>query len=196
VVWLVPIAESWSYTEYQVHIAKTSKRNVNCAYCHAHSDGPEGTAYGQIGSLTPEQIRKLQEARSAFEPGRKVENPLLNPFGNYLIESLGKKKFLELRLTPGRLPEVLDPKSDLDRDGIVNVQEIRDGTHPLIASDGKPWLLFRHNFEANFGQIVLTIIGTLAGLYGLRHLLKGFAVAANATSGDESDNGVPTERGQ
>lgn len=186
---LVPV-DALAYSEYQVHIAKTSKRTVNCAYCHAHPDGPEGTAHGQIGSLTPDQIKKLQEARSAFEPGRKVDNPLLNPFGNHLIEALGKKEFLEMRITPGQLVEKLDPQSDMDQDGIADVQEIRDGTHPLLKSDGHPWLLFRHNFQKDFGQIAVTLIATIAGLYGLRHLLRGFAIVARAEHRDEDENGA------
>ncbi len=171
-----------AYPEFQANIAKRSGRAVNCALCHNHADGPEGAAYGQIGSLTPEQIKQLQAARAAFEPGNHAENPLLNPFGNYLIQTLGKKKVLEMRRSPAGLPAALDQQHDFDQDGIPDAQELRDGTHPLIKTDGRPWLLFRHNFRANFGQILLTAAGTLAGLYGLKHLLHGFHAATGTVT--------------
>ncbi len=179
---LASLSAASAYPEFQRAIARKSGRAINCAMCHNHPDGPEGAAFGQIGSLTPEQIKKLQEARAAFLPGRNVENPLLNAFGNHIIKDIGKKKFLELRLTPDRLADALDPKSDLDHDGIPDAQELRDGTHPLLKSDGRPWLLFRHNFQKNRGQIILTVLATLAGLYGLKHLLQGFAIAQGSDS--------------
>lgn len=174
-----------AYPEFQVDIVKRSGRTVNCAFCHNHADGPEGAAFGQIGSLTPEQIKQLQAARAAFEPGNRAENPLLNAFGNYLIRTLGKKKVLEMRRAPAGLAGALDQRHDFDRDGIPDAQELRDGTHPLIKTDGRPWLLFRNNLRANLGQILLTAAGTLAGLYGLKHLLHGFSTATETRSEEE-----------
>lgn len=186
---LFSLAPARAYPEFQREIARKSGRAINCAMCHGHPDGPEGAAFGQIGSLTPDQIKSLQVARAAFAPGQTVDNPLLNAFGNHIIKDLGKKKFLVLRVTPDRLADALDPKSDLDRDGIPDAQELRDGTHPLLKSDGRPWLLFRHNFQRNRNQIVLTALATLADLYGLKHLLQGFAIAQGSDSAEEEFGG-------
>lgn len=195
-----PIATAWkllivlatagtvqAYPEFQKQIAQSSGRTVNCALCHAHSDGPEGTAPGQIGHLTPDGQAELGRARAAFNPGGGVKSPILNAFGNHLINSLGKKQFLELRVTPAELPNRLPADSDLDQDGITDVVELRTGTHPLMKSDGLPWLLFKANFSNNLGQILLMLAATVLGLWGLRHLLQGFDTATRASDGDESE---------
>lgn len=169
-----------AYPEFQQHINKTSGRSVNCALCHAHSDGPEGAAPGQIGKLTPAELTELGRARAAFNPGAKPQSPILNAFGNHLIDSLGKTRFLELRLTPGELANSLPAASDLDHDGIADAVEFATGTHPLLKSDGRPWLLFKANFAANWGQILLMLGATVFGLWGLKHLLNGFATATAA----------------
>lgn len=166
-----------AYPEFQKSISQTSGRIGNCALCHAHSDGPEGTAPGQIGHLTLAEQSELGRARAAFEPNANVKSPILNGFGNHIINSLGKKQFLELRVTPAELPNKLPKDSDLDGDGITDASELRSGTHPLIKSDGRPWLLFKANFAANLGQIVLMLVATVLGLWGLRHLLHGFDIA-------------------
>lgn len=169
-----------AYPEFQQHINKTSGRSVNCALCHAHSDGPEGAAPGQIGKLTPAELTELGRARAAFNPRAKPQSPILNAFGNHLIDSLGKTRFLELRLTPGELANNLPAASDLDHDGIADAVELATGTHPLLKSDGRPWLLFKANFAANWGQILLMLGATVFGLWGLKHLLNGFATATAA----------------
>lgn len=166
-----------AYPEYQVFVAKNSGRAVNCAMCHAHADGPEGTAPGQIGRFTPAEQDRLGLARAAFEPGAKVDSPILNSFGNHLLNRLGKKKILELRAAPRQLAVVLPAASDLDADGIPDAQEYLDGTLPTNPHDGRPWLLLKHNFQRYLSQILLTFAATMAGLYGLRHLLYGVAVA-------------------
>lgn len=175
--------------EYQRFIVQHTGRPVNCAFCHAHPDGPEGTAPGQIGRLTAEEQEKLGRARASFEPGGKVDSPILNAFGNHIINSIGKKKFLELRLAPEQLAQALPKDSDLDHDGILDLHEYLDGTHPLLAGDGRPWLLFKHNFKRNLPQILLALMATIAGLYGWRHMLQGFAVSANAEENEEDDAG-------
>ena len=172
--------------EYQRFIVKNSGRPVNCAFCHAHPDGPEGTAPGQIGRLTAAEQERLGRARASFEPGGKVNSPILNEFGNHIINSIGKKKFLELRLAPEQLAQALPKDSDLDHDGILDLHEYLDGTHPLIASDGRPWLLFKHNFKRDLPQVFLALMATLAGLYGWRHVLQGFS-AATQLKDDEND---------
>lgn len=174
-----------AYPEFQQFINKTSGRSVNCALCHTHSDGPEGTAPGQIGKLTAAELTELGRARAAFKPGAKPHSPILNAFGNHIIDSIGKTKFLEVRLQPIELPALLPQDSDLDGDGIPDVVELATGTHPLIKSDGRPWLLFKANFAANWGQIVLMLGAPVLGLWGLKHLLHGFS-NATAESQDES----------
>lgn len=184
---LAVAATATAYPEFQQHLNKTSGRSVNCALCHAHSDGPEGTAPGQIGKLTQAELAELGRARAAFNPGAKPNNPILNAFGNHIIDSIGKTKFLELRLTPAELAGMLPQDSDLDHDGIPDPVELATGTHPLLKSDGRPWLLFKANFAANWGQIVLMLGATVLGLWGLQHLLHGFDTATRAGDGDEAD---------
>lgn len=166
-----------AYPEFQQFISKSSGRMVNCALCHAHSDGPEGTAPGQIGKLTAAELTELGRARAAFNPGAKPQNPILNAFGNHIIDSLGKTRFLELKRAPEALAAALPQESDMDHDGIPDAVELATGTHPLIKSDGRPWLLFKANFAANWGQVLLMLGATVFGLWGLKHLLGGFATA-------------------
>ena len=177
-----------AYPEFQKQIAQASGRTVNCAMCHMHSDGPEGTAPGQIGHLTAAEQAELGRARAAFNPSGNVKSPILNDFGNHIINSLGKKQFMELKVTPAELANKLPQDSDLDQDGIPDAVEVRTGTHPLIKSDGQPWLLFKANFATNFTQILLMLAATILGLWGLRHLLHGFDTATRADDdADETD---------
>ena len=180
---LVLAGRAPAYPEFQRHINETTGRAVNCALCHTHSDGPEGTAPGQIGKLTAAELSELGRARAAFMPGAKPQSPVLNHFGNHIIDAIGKTKFLEVRLAPGELPKLLPPESDLDGDGIADAVELASGTHPLIKTDGRPWLLFKSNFAANWGQIMLMLGATVFGLWGLKHLLTGFAIATREEEG-------------
>lgn len=168
-----------AYPEFQQHIVKSTGRTVNCAMCHTHSDGPEGAAPGQIGKLTQAELAELGRARAAFTPGAKPNSPILNGFGNHIIDAIGKTKFLELKRDPASLSGLLPQDSDLDHDGIPNAVELATGTHPLIKSDGKPWLLFKANMAQNWGQILLMLGATVFGLMGLKHLLTGFAIATH-----------------
>lgn len=170
----LPLA-SQAYPEFQQDIVKRTHRPVNCAYCHQHSDGPEGTAPGQIGALTSAELERLGRARAAMEPGTQEESPILNGFGNHMVKSLGKKKIVELRLVPDQVGDALSTESDLDEDGISDAAEYRDGTHPGIFSDGKPLKLLRHNLLRHRGPVLLTLVATIMGLYGIRHLLVAFA---------------------
>ena len=176
-----------AYPEFQQFIVKHSGRPVNCAFCHANPDGPEGAGPGQIGHLTAGEQVELVRARGAFEPGAKTHSPILNAFGNHIINSLGKRNFLELRLAPAQLAGVLPKDSDLDGDGIPDAREYLAGTHPLIPSDGDPWLLFKAKFRRNLPQIVLTLAATVAGLWGLGHLLQGFAAATRLKDEDAEE---------
>ncbi|MBI5688434.1 MAG: hypothetical protein HZC54_25455 [Verrucomicrobia bacterium] len=174
--------------EFHRFIVKNSGRSVDCALCHVNRDGPEGTGPGQVGHLTPAELEKLGRARAALAPGMKPESPILNLFGNHIINSIGKQKFAELRLAPEQLAKTLPKDSDLDHDGIPDAQEYLDGTHPLMKSDGRPWLLFKNNLRTNLLQILLATGATVIGLFGLRHLLNGFAIAVNTDENDEDEN--------
>ena len=114
-------------------------------------------------------------------------------FGNHIINSLGKKQSLELKvmdvaLIAGELATRLPKDIDLDGDGISDAQELRSGTHPLIKSDGRPWLLFKANFSAKLGQILLPFAATVLGLWGLHHLLHGFDVATRLHDNEDEDH--------
>lgn len=186
---LLPFAgAALGYPEFQAQVAKSSGRSVNCALCHAHPDGPDGAGYGQLGRLAPEEMNRVNQARKAIEPGGEVHSPILNEFGNSVVRSLGMRRVLELRLSPAELANALDPASDLDRDGIPDAEELRDGTHPLKKEDGRPWRLFATNFRRNLSTIALTAAATAAGLYGLIHLLRGFASATRGPRDDEDED--------
>jgi hypothetical protein len=185
---LLAAAPMQAYPEFQQFVVKRSARPVNCAYCHSNADGPEGNAPGQIGHLTAPEQAELVRARGAFEPGQKVNSPILNGFGNHIMNSLGKRRFLETRLAPAQLIETLPKDSDLDKDGIPDTQEYLAGTHPLLRSDGYPWLLFRSNFAQNSSQILLTLAATILGLWGLGHVLQGFAAAAHVQKEEDAQD--------
>lgn len=176
-----------AYPEFQAFVVQKTKRPINCAMCHAHADGPEGAASGQIGRLNPAELERLGRARAAMEPGQSVDSPILNSFGNHIIKSIGKTKFAELKTAPGALAELLPQDSDLDHDGIPDAREYLDGTHPVNRHDGNPWLLFIHNFNTNLTAILLTLAATVAGMWGLKHLLNGFATASRIKETDDEE---------
>lgn len=174
-----------AYPEFQTFIVAESRKPVNCAFCHSNADGPEGTAPGQIGHLNAAEQERLGRARAALLPGQTVDSPILNEFGNHIVKSVGKTKFLELKLAPAELAGLLPKQSDLDHDGISDAQEYLAGTHPVNRHDGHPWLLFKHNFRENIAQIALTLAATIAGMWGLTHLLRGFATATRLKEEEE-----------
>lgn len=164
---------AWAYPEFQQYVQKTSGRKVNCAMCHVHPDGPEGLKPGQIGSLTQPELDELGRARAAFEPGQNVDNPILNPFGDSIIKKLGKTKFLQIRLHPEELPAAIGSDSDLDHDGVPDSAEFMAGTDPLDEGSGPPTQLFVHNLLKNAFNLIMMIIATVLGIYGLNALLHG-----------------------
>jgi hypothetical protein len=171
------------FPQYQAFVEKNSGRSVNCAMCHRNDDGPIGTGLGQIGSLSKDDLIQINKARISFEPGSTVNNPILNKFGNEIIHKIGMKKFLELLPDPGKLPQALGNKSDLDDDGIADAQEYLDGTDPLNKYHGDPLKLFFINLNRSKFQILLTTVAVLLLGYGLTHLLMGFS---QLTKNDES----------
>lgn len=167
-----------AHTELQAFVRESSGRAINCAMCHEHSDGPEGTGRGQIGGLSPEAMSRLGRARAAFDPGQRVDSPILNDFGDSIVVQLGKKRILELRHQPALLAQELDPANDLDGDGISDAREYLDGTHPLWRSDGHPLRLLKHNLRENAFHIVMIGAATVITMFGLFNLLRGFAATA------------------
>jgi hypothetical protein len=172
-----------AYPEFQKFVQTRSGRAVNCAMCHASSDGPDGAGFGQIGSLTPEELGRLNQARAAFEPGHEVASPILNRFGNHVIATVGKTRFLELRSRPEELAAALGTESDLDGDGIPDAREYLEGTHPLKKTDGNPWLLFVNNLVRYRFHVFMIVVATALTIYGLASLLRGSHVAHEAAQG-------------
>lgn len=185
-VCLVASNVAYAYPEFQHFVQKTSGRNVDCAMCHVNPDGPEGLKPGQIGSLNPQEMQQLNKARAAFLPGQNVDNPILNDFGDHIINTLGKQKFLQIRQHPKELAAALGEKSDLDHDGIPDADEFLEGTHPLDAQSGDPWELFVHNLGQYWPHIVLIAVATFLGLFGLNNLLHWF----DQQSGRGEENSV------
>lgn len=169
----IPCSFATAYPEFQAWSQKNSGRFVNCAMCHAHPDGPDGVKPGQIGSLSPSELAALNQARSAYDPGKKVHSPILNEFGNSIVEQLGRREVIALRPTPEALAAKLDPASDVDGDGLGDAREFREGTDPLSAQSGNPAALFRINFVRQRFHILMIFLATACGLFGLNHLLRG-----------------------
>jgi hypothetical protein len=184
---------AFAYPELEVWVEQHSGRYVNCALCHTHPDGPEGTKPGQIRSLDAAQLDRLNRARAAFEPGQGIDSPILNDFGDHIIQTLGKRRFLEIRTTdPGKLADALGYESDLDGDGIADATEYREGTHPLDPRHGAPLRLLRHNLAEHWLDILMIALATVFGLYGLNHLLEWAARRSEEEIAEEHPTGGGT----
>ncbi|MDE2027153.1 MAG: hypothetical protein KGK03_00875 [Candidatus Omnitrophica bacterium] len=170
-------APALAHPEYLTYYKKESGRAINCSECHLNPEGPAGIGPGQIGSLTPEEKKMLDLARTA-KPGADIKNPILNAFGNEILNAIGHDKLVELEQDPGQIAKLLPKNSDLDGDGIPDYQELLDGTNPLDANDGMPWKLFLHNFAADWFQILMVFLATICGVYGLSHLILWFSIRA------------------
>lgn len=164
-----------AYPDYQQFVEKHSGKTVNCALCHTNANGPVGKEEGQIGSLSQKDLQALNSARASLEPGMlKEDSPILNRFGNSIIKTLGKRKFVELRSDPAKLAEALDKKSDLDEDGIADAQEYLDGTDPLNKYHGDPFKLFCVNFDRYKIHLALAALAVFLLDWGFAHLITGF----------------------
>ncbi len=172
------ITPALAHPEFQRYSKEVSGRSINCAMCHINSDGPEGLKPGQIGSLTQDELNALGLARQALQPGSNAKSPILNAFGNSILNQLGKDKISELKQRPELLTKALSQTSDLDGDGISDVEEFKDGTHPLNPLDGHPWKLFKNNLGKNGFHILMIVLATGLGLYSLYHLLLWFSIKA------------------
>ena len=141
-----------AFNEFQTYIEFKSKKQLNCAYCHNHTNGPEGNEVGQLGSLGEEQ--KQSTAYNQFLSANKelVDSPILNEFGNYLVKKLGYDTVVKAQDDPDKIVEILK-KSDLDQDGINDSEELRDGTLPNDPLDGNPFKLFVSNIKKKWIEI-------------------------------------------
>jgi len=163
-----------SYPEFQAYSEKHSGKTVDCAMCHVNAEGPIGILPGQLGSLSPADMEKVNQVRVAMSPGVKVDSPILNKFGNQIIKTLGEQRFLELKSDPSKLAAALGKNSDLDGDGIPDSDEYMDGTDPLNKYSGNPGLLFINNFSRYHRHILLAVVATALLGYGIVNLLKTF----------------------
>lgn len=168
--WATPVH---AYPEFQKYSQTTSGRVTNCAMCHTHPDGPDGAGAGQIGGLSTDDLARLAMARAAFEPGQTIDSPILNDFGDHIISTIGKSKFLELRSHPADLAPALGQQSDLDGDGVPDATEYLDGTHPLKRTSGDPWMLFVANFSRFRFHLAMIVLATALTIFGLANILRG-----------------------
>lgn len=173
----------FSYPEFQQFVEKNSHRTVNCALCHVNENGPVGNAKGQIGSLDELEIKSLNEARRAVEPGQNVDSPILNEFGNEIIRTIGKKGFMSTMGDPKKLAELLPKDKDLDGDGISDAEEYLSGTDPLNKFHGAPEKLFLINLNRYKLHIALAAIAIFCMNYGLIHLIKGISILQEKKGG-------------
>lgn len=165
------LTQAYAYPEFQIYSKKVSGRSVNCSMCHMNSDGPVGLKSGQIGILNEDELKALGMARQAFKPDNTAKNPVLNEFGNLILNQLGKEKLALYKDHPEMLFAALSKTSDLDKDGIIDAQEFEDGTHPLNVYDGRPLKLLKNNFKKNIFHIFMLVLATAFGLFGLSNAL-------------------------
>ena len=166
-----------AHPEYLQYFKKESGRAINCAMCHVNPEGPEGVGPGQIGNLDAEGKKILELARKA-KLGNNIINPILNPFGNEILNTVGHDKLVELEKNPGAIPGLLSKTSDLDHNGIPDYQKLLDGTDPLNPNDGLPWKLFIINFWRNWFQIMMITLATVSGVFGLYYTILWFSIRA------------------
>ncbi len=172
-------SESFAFPEFQSFAEKHSGRIVNCSMCHMNDNGPNGNDDGQLGSLNDKEMAQVNAARVAIEPGQDVDSPILNKFGNHIVNALGTKKILEMQGNPEKLVEALGNQSDLDGDGIPDSKEFADGTDPLNKYHGDPWLLFINNLSKYRFDAILAFLSILIIIFGLSNLVKGLNTLAN-----------------
>lgn len=182
-VFAIPLSAQ-CYPQFQMFVEKHSGRTVNCALCHVNDSGPTGNEYGQIGDLNAEELIRLNQARAAMEPGVNVDSPILNEFGNHIIKTLGRKKFLQMISDPSQLAIALGNKSDIDGDGISDSREYMDGTNPMNKFHGDPWLLFINNLSRYKLHVILALVAVTILSYGLTNLLKGFSLLLDSKKQD------------
>ena len=151
---------AFAFNEFQTFIEQKSKKQLNCAYCHSNTNGPEGNDLGQLGSLSEEQ--KQLTAYNQFLNGKKefIDSPILNELGNYLVKSLGYEEIINAQDDPNRIVEKLE-HSDFDKDGITDGEEITDGTLLNDPLDGNPLKLFKNNLQKKWKEILFQIMAII-----------------------------------
>ena len=170
------LSPALAYPQFQEYVEKKSHQPINCAMCHQNGNGPEGQSEGQIGGLSEEEIKRLNFARAAFEPGSKINSPILNKFGNKIVKALGRKKVLSLVREPDKLYEALPADSDIDEDGVSDRDEYIDGTDPTNEFHADPLKLFMINILRYKLHIILAAIAIFSINFGLGHLIKGVSL--------------------
>jgi len=178
----------WAFPEFQAYSARHSGRPVNCGLCHVNPDGPSGNGPGQLGRLTPEEMRRVNQSRGAREPGQAIDNPILNPFGDHIIQAIGTKKLFDLRRDPAGLAPALGFKSDLDGDGIPDAQEYLDGTDPLNPSHGAPGKLLLLNLRWNAAEVLFALLAFGLVLAGLAGVIRRMIARDELEHGSTEDN--------
>ena len=143
-----------AFNEFQSFIELKWKKQLNCAYCHSHTNGPNGNDNGQLGPLSEDE--KQLTAYNQFLKSNKelVDSPILNEFGNYLVKKLGYEKITNAQNDPSLLINELKDL-DLDHDGISDAQELLDGTLPNDPLDGSPMKLLINNLKKKWIEIIL-----------------------------------------
>ena len=169
VIFFIPL-NAFAFNEFQIFIEQKSKKQLNCAYCHGHVNGPNGSEAGQLGSLNEEQ--KQLTTYNQFLQGKKelADSPILNEFGNYLVKKLGYEKITNAQNDLSLLIDELKD-SDLDHDGINDAQELLDGTLPNDPLDGSPFKLFLNNIRKKSVEIcfqVIAIVLLIVSLFKLK----------------------------
>ncbi len=179
--------KGYSFPQLEEFVAKHSGKPVNCAMCHANDAGPTGNDLGQLGHMTVAQMAKVNIARLAMQPGQNVDSPILNRFGNHIVETVGMQKLITLIAQPQDLATALGNKSDLDGDGIPDSEEYLDGTDPLNRFNGDPLKLFKINLSRNL--IVICIISGALGLlvFGLAQVIQGFKIIEDLEAKEVKD---------
>jgi len=145
-----------AFNELQSFIELKSKKQLNCAYCHKHINGPNGNETGQLGSLTEDEKQLIAYNQFLNSNKELVDSPILNEFGNYLVKKLGYEKITNAQNDPSLLVDELKA-SDLDLDGISDAQELLDGTLPNDPLDGSPLKLFINNLNKKWVAIIFQI---------------------------------------
>lgn len=173
VCFLLSINNVFAFNEFQTFIEQKSKKQLNCAYCHSHPNGPEGNEEGQLGVLN-EDKKKLTAYNQFLQSNKDfTDSPILNEFGNYLVKQLGYETIVNAQNEPDILTNKLQ-NSDLDMDGISDSQELLDGTLPNDSLDGDPFKLFISNLKKKWTGItfqVITIFLLILSLFKLKPYL-------------------------
>lgn len=145
-----------AFNEFQSFIELKSKKQLNCAYCHSHTNGPNGSETGQLGSLS-EDKKQLTAYNQFLNSNKELANsPILNEFGNYLVKNIDYEKITNAQNDPELLVNELKD-SDLDHDGISDAKELLDGTLPNDPLDGNLFKLFINNFKKKWIEIISQI---------------------------------------